>query len=329
MVRVTHYTRSDKRPMHGVMKGNLRMKTVASAAGLQTGVRSYDLSHFSSIPTVTEVLPFRSGTGALVRHRMAGPCALECTQRPDHIVFVALESYSLRARLDKVFDGQIVRGSTGVFPAGIDARWESESGVGSVIHMHVAPARMGAVVEAEPAFRRCGGLETTFNRDDPVIASLAHAIRDEIQGRRPGCRLLLDTLFQALCIHLLRRYSQDPTTCSARPYAMAQNRLARAQEFIHDNVCESIGIDEIAAAAGLSPYHFSRSFKEAVGIPPYQYVRMKRVERARRLLEQSDIALSEIAASCGFASHQHMADAFRDHLGISPGRYRRAHRESD
>jgi AraC family transcriptional regulator len=299
------------------------MQSASSSGELSTGLRTYDRARFSSTPRVSEILPLRNGIGGLVRNRIDGPCAVVMPKQPDHIILVVLESYAIRVRVDRDFDGAFNSRSTAVFPAGGGGRWEADSGAGAVIHLHVSPKRLAAIVESEPEFRNCGALATTFNRDDPVVASLAYAVREETREGRPGCRLLLDTLFQSLCVHLLRQYARNSVPYPARLHAIAPYRLSRAKEFIADNLAESIGIEDIALAAGLSPYHFSRCFREAIGVPPYQYVRLKRLELARRLLEESDSTLSEIAASCGFTSQQHLSEAFRDHLGTSPSRYRR------
>jgi len=78
----------------------------------------------------------------------------------------------------------------------------------------------------------------------------------------------------------------------------------------------------MAAAAHLSVYHFARQFKAATGLPPHQYVIMRRVERARQLLQAgTDLSLAEVAAHAGFSDQSQFSHHFKRLVGVTPGQF--------
>lgn len=103
---------------------------------------------------------------------------------------------------------------------------------------------------------------------------------------------------------------------------LAPARLRRVLDFIDDRLDNDITIKALAQTACLSPFHFARAFKVAVGRPPHRYVHEKRIERAKALLIGSDQPLAEIALCCGFSSQSNFSRAFRQATGTAPGRYR-------
>ena len=79
---------------------------------------------------------------------------------------------------------------------------------------------------------------------------------------------------------------------------------------------------QLAAIARLSVYHFARQFKVATGLPPHQYVIMRRVERARQLLQAgTDLSLAEVAASAGFSDQSQFSHHFKRLVGVTPGQF--------
>ena len=98
--------------------------------------------------------------------------------------------------------------------------------------------------------------------------------------------------------------------------------LQRVREFIEAHLEENISVQALADIARLSMYHFSRSFKRSEGVPPHDYIVLRRVKRAQSLLEDTDLPLSEIAIAAGFADQSHCARRFREHVGLTPSRYR-------
>ena len=81
---------------------------------------------------------------------------------------------------------------------------------------------------------------------------------------------------------------------------------------------------DLAGVACLSPYHFSCSIKQAVGIGPQRYVMQRRLEQAKTLMRRTKEPLAEIAQRVGFADQSHLTMIFRREIGMTPGRYRTA-----
>ncbi len=101
----------------------------------------------------------------------------------------------------------------------------------------------------------------------------------------------------------------------------------RSVELMRARLSEDISLDELAAEARLSPFHFSRMFKRSVGVPPRVYLTQLRVEKACELLERTELPVTEIAREVGYSSSQVLARVFMQHKGMSPSDYRRANRD--
>src|SRR5690606_20610731 len=115
-------------------------------------------------------------------------------------------------------------------------------------------------------------------------------------------------------------------------FAPAKGGLAswaerRCIELMRARLSEDISLDELAAEARLSPYHFARMFKQSVGVPPRVYLTRLRMERSCELLEMTDLPVTEIALEVGYSSNQVLARVFFKHRHMSPSDYRRAVRD--
>lgn len=116
------------------------------------------------------------------------------------------------------------------------------------------------------------------------------------------------------------------------PLASARGGLApwaqrRSLELMRERLSEDISLDDLAAEARLSPFHFARMFKQSLGVPPRVYLTRLRVEKACDLLENTDTPVTEIALEVGYSSNQVLARIFLKHLRMSPTDYRRAVRD--
>ena len=79
----------------------------------------------------------------------------------------------------------------------------------------------------------------------------------------------------------------------------------------------------MAAVARLSTYHFARQFKRATGLPPHQFIIMRRVERAKQILHAgTDLSLAEVAVDAGFSDQSQFTHHFKRLVGVTPGQFR-------
>jgi AraC family transcriptional regulator len=105
--------------------------------------------------------------------------------------------------------------------------------------------------------------------------------------------------------------------------ALPRGRLRAVVEYIEEHLEASPTLEQIAAVARLSPYHFARQFKTATGLPPHEYVIARRVERAKQFLQGGgDLSLAEAAAHAGFSDQSQLSRHFKRLVGVTPGQFR-------
>ncbi len=108
------------------------------------------------------------------------------------------------------------------------------------------------------------------------------------------------------------------TRASTDTVAVADPRFAAALRWAREHFTEAIGVDDLARVAGMSRSLLERGFRELLGCPPYEHLLRLRMEKARRLLRETDLAVAEVAAQCGFQSAGHFSAAFRQREGVPP-----------
>ena len=121
------------------------------------------------------------------------------------------------------------------------------------------------------------------------------------------------------------RHAVDPRHSRPNPVrgGLTARQLRRVKEFIEAQIPNEITISDLAALAGLSHYHFIRSFKDTVGLTPYQYVLSERIRRARGLLSKPDLSLGDVALAAGFSDASQLNRVFRKFVGVTPTAFRR------
>lgn len=166
---------------------------------------------------------------------------------------------------------------------------------------------------------------------DPPLARLVRSFLPELGGGNLGGELYAEALATQLAVHLLRHHSslgrRRAQELVRGPAGAAPRRaISRALDCVNDDLAGALSLEKLAETAGYSPYHFARLFKEATGHPPHQYVLKERVERAKRLLETTELSLTEVARMSGFSSQSHMGRALKALTGATPARVRRESR---
>jgi len=98
--------------------------------------------------------------------------------------------------------------------------------------------------------------------------------------------------------------------------------LEHARAFIDEHWAQPLSVDEIAQRAHLSRYHFIRCFQRAFYATPHQYLMRKRLEKAKQLLAESSLSITEICFAVGFESLGSFSTLFHKTVGWSPSIYR-------
>jgi AraC family transcriptional regulator len=148
------------------------------------------------------------------------------------------------------------------------------------------------------------------------------AVGTELGAGAPGGPLAAESLANVLAVHLIR-HLLAPHRPQRRPDgALPRARLRAVVEYIEGHLTAGLRLEQMAAVARLSVYHFAHQFKRATGLPPYQYIIMRRVERAQHLLRESDLSLAEVAVRAGFPDQSALCRQFKHLVGVSPRRFR-------
>lgn len=103
---------------------------------------------------------------------------------------------------------------------------------------------------------------------------------------------------------------------------LSAERLAQVEKLVTERLGEAIHVEDLAAAAGLSPFHFSRMFHAATGKAPHAYVTARRMEAACHLLATTDLPLAQVATRVGYRTQAHFTGVFHRHVGVTPRTYR-------
>jgi AraC family transcriptional regulator len=125
---------------------------------------------------------------------------------------------------------------------------------------------------------------------------------------------------QTMLAYLVCRMTErDPLSLRASG-GLSPAALRNVTDFIHAYIGEPLSITDLAACCRLSPYHFSRAFKQSTGETPHAFVLRRRIAHAREALTNG-MSLSQTATLCGFSSQSHFTERFRAQTGVTPGQF--------
>ena len=138
-----------------------------------------------------------------------------------------------------------------------------------------------------------------------------------------GGRLAAESLANLLAVHLIRHVLAPRQPARGPDGALSRGRLRAVVDYVEGHLDAAPTLEQMAAVARLSPYHFARQFKAATGLPPHRYVITRRVERARELLQAgTELSLAEVAAHVGFSDQSQLCHHFKRLVCVTPGRFR-------
>lgn len=214
---------------------------------------------------------------------------------------------------------------------------------------HVYISKQGSLhsIEASPDMHL---LEIKFFAEEPIISQLptefdlsklSFAREMLITSGEEGIKGALHSdeaancTFRLFLIHTLRYFHPDRTT--VQPYAHSailesaksetesrDIKILNLRYYIDDRLGERITLEALAGEVNFSKAYFIKQFTLLFDMPPMRFINLRRVARAKQLIEQTELPLSDIAQKCGFASLHYFSRIFKSFEGISPNEYRKS-----
>jgi AraC-like DNA-binding protein len=184
------------------------------------------------------------------------------------------------------------------------------------IHLHVSHAFLS---EQESSSAIAGSAR---NQDlngivvhDPLIEVLSRALAEEPTAEQGS---YVEALGKSVVMRLLRLELPQ-----SKSNALPNWRLKRVEGYIDAHITKPVRLEDLAACVGLSRIYFAAQFKAATGYRPHEYVLVRRIERAKALMLESDAQLVEVALRVGFCGQAHFSTVFKRFTAETPAQWRK------
>ncbi len=223
---------------------------------------------------------------------------------------------------------RVIRPSTGIFclaPVGVDNQISIKVPVPRTLHLSLPPTQFRKLADdfnlpGAPA----NSIRCVAGVRDEVIHQIGLSIISAMTNETAAGRMFVETASVTLAARLIQNYC-DSGACKSRElttHRIDHARLRRTLDYISANLDKEITLAELARVAGVSVFHFARTFTRTMGVSPSRYVSRMRLEEAMADIAASKLSLAEIAFKAGFSSQASFTRAFYRATGLTPGEYR-------
>ena len=159
---------------------------------------------------------------------------------------------------------------------------------------------------------------------DPDIWATALKLKAQLQYSCRSQRAYVEAQGIALAYELMRMSEAGSPLASDAQARLPGWQQKKLTQYIEEHLADEVSLSSLAQLVHLSPYHFSRAFKQSFGMPPHRYLTSRRIERAKALLAGHNWSVTEIGLEVGFSEASSFTNAFRKFTGETPTGYRRS-----
>ena len=155
-------------------------------------------------------------------------------------------------------------------------------------------------------------------KDIQHLRKLLFRVFDSMKGETPTTELNYSLDIYKIFTELL-----NPQSAKTKGEISYEDSVHKVKEYIAENLNENLTIKDLAESVNMSSSHFSRVFKQQTGFSPYDYILISRINRAKYLLQTTNLTIASVAYEVGFNSESNFIYYFTENEGISPGKFRK------
>lgn len=155
-------------------------------------------------------------------------------------------------------------------------------------------------------------------KDIQHLRKLLFRVFDSMKGETPTTELNYSLDIYKIFTELL-----NPQSAKTKGEISYEDSVHKVKEYIAENLNENLTIKDLAKSVNMSSSHFSRVFKQQTGFSPYDYILISRINRAKYLLQTTNMTIASVAYEVGFNSESNFIYYFTENEGISPGKFRK------
>ena len=292
-----------------------------------------DFSRSDRISQIYPHLPLASKSslpGFHVAHYQLPPHETPVYLPEQHIIGIHLDRPETVEQWwsDRFKQQKLVYGDISIYPARCPQRqrWNETT---DFIEIYLAPKLFTNAAEEIFESEYIKDFHLTIR--DPLILQLALNLKADLvtnTASQTNCSLLSDRLYtesiaNLLVVHLLKHYYLPQHRWQSIKDGLPQHKLKKVIGYIHENLEQNLGLDELARVVEMGSHYFASLFKRSTGQPPHQYVTSCRIEKAKLLLKDRQLSIYEVGYEVGFGCQSHFTKVFRKYTGTTPGRYRK------
>ena len=260
-------------------------------------------------------------SGVALENYSNAPVIVPCHEHLEHFVHLVVRG---SVRYEVLTGGRTLRyqsgpGTTFVLPRGTidELRW---GGPTERIAVAIHPSLLCNALD-ETIGRTDIELIEHWNLTDRNIMAVLLAMTTDLEEGSPAGRLYGDSLANALAVYLLTRYATRHHAPQRYRGGLPRHLLKRVFNHIDEHLATDISLTQLATVAGMSTHYFAELFRQSTAHPPYRYVLLRKIERAKQSLRHPQRSVLDAALDAGFQNPSHFARTFRRFVGVSPSQF--------